>query len=159
MRYALLRFALATAVLGGACAHGKKLAGTTVADTPENRAIVETVEEYRDKLVQRSVEGLLLLASPKYFEDGGTPRADDDYGYEGLRDVLVKQLARLKTLRFEIQYRNVLVAGRRAEVEAFVDGSFELVGETGNRYRRKSDYHRFVLERDDKDKWKFVSGM
>jgi hypothetical protein len=150
---------LGAALLASGCAHANYLPGTTVPDTPENRAILETVDLYRERLIQRNVEGLLLLASPKYFEDGGTPRADDDYGYEGLRDVLVKQLARLKSIRYDIQYSKVLLSGRRAEVEAFVDGSFELIGEGGNRYRRKSDWHRFVLERDDAGKWKFVNGM
>lgn len=141
------------------CGHQEFLPGTTVPATPENRAILETVDQYRERLVQRNVEGLLLLASERYFEDGGTPRADDDYGYEGLREVLAKRLARLKSIRYDIQYEGVQVVGKRAEVYAFVDGSFELVGETENRYRRKQDRHRFVLERSGDDKWKFLAGM
>ena len=34
--------------------------------------------------MERNVDGLLVLASPRYFEDSGTPRSDDDYGYDGL---------------------------------------------------------------------------
>ncbi len=54
----------------------------------ENRKIIETVEQYRRRLMERNVDGLLVLASPTYFEDSGTPRSDDDYGYDGLKQVL-----------------------------------------------------------------------
>ena len=33
---------------------------------------------------------LLALAHPNYYEDSGTPKGDDDYGYEGLKEVLQK---------------------------------------------------------------------
>jgi hypothetical protein len=142
------------------CAHQKLLPGTTVPDTEDNRAVLQVIELYRQRLVERNVEGLLVLASDRYFEDSGTPTAEDDYGYDGLKDVLANRLARLKSLRYDIQYRNVRIKdGRRAEVEVFLSGAFELVAESGDRYRRVSDYHRFVLERTDQDKWKFLSGM
>ena len=103
--------------------------------------------------------GLLALASPKYFEDSGTPRSDDDYGYDGLRKVLEEQLPRVKSLRYDIEYRNIRVSGDQAEVEVFLDGSFEISSsEAGDRYRRVNDYHRFVLAREG-DEWKFLAGM
>ena len=100
----------------------------------------------------------LVLASQTYFEDSGTPRSDDDYGYEGLRQVLASKLKLVKSLRYEIEYRNINVKGNQAEVEVFLDGSFELAAEGGDRYRRVNDYHRFVLEHEN-DHWKFVRGM
>jgi hypothetical protein len=50
----------------------------------------------------------------------------------------------------------------RAEVEAFLNGAFELQGDVGERYRRVNDFHRFVLERSTgggSSKWRFLSGM
>lgn len=155
-----LRLLLLTAVVGGSgCAHQATLPGTTVEDTADNRGVVATVEQYRMRLLEKNVEGLLVLASDRYFEDSGTPTAEDDYGYEGLKYVLANRLARLKSLRYDIQYRSVKVTGSRAEVEVFLSGAFELIAESGDRYRRVSDYHLFTLERADKDKWKFLSGM
>ena len=106
---------------------------------------------------------LLLLASDKYFEDGGTPESNDDYGYAGLATVLNGRLQRVQSIRYDIQYRSLKIsADGRAEVEAFLTGAFELQGEVGERYRKISDFHRFVLERaagGGTAKWKFLSGM
>ena len=153
---------LLVATLGAAgtsgCAHQEYFPGTTIPRTEQNRKIIETVEQYRRRLLEHNVDGLLVLASGKYFEDSGTPRSDDDYGYEGLKLVLENKLKRVKSLRYDIEYRNIKVMGPRAEVEVFLDGSFELASESGDRYRRVNDYHRFVLE-EENDKWKFVRGM
>jgi len=159
LRLAVLAFG-ALSALGG-CAHQEYFSGTTIPRTEENRKIIETVEQYRQRLLARNVEGLLVLASDKYFEDSGTPRSDDDYGYDGLKQVLTNQLKRVKSMRYEIEYRTIHVTGsdpRRAEVEVFLDGSFELAAEAGDRYRRVNDYHHFVLEQKGEE-WKFLSGM
>jgi hypothetical protein len=145
-------------LMGAGCAHTEYFPHTTIARTEENRKIIEAVEEYRQRLMQRNVVGILALASPRYFEDSGTPRSDDDYGFDGLRKVLETQLPRVKSLRYDIEYRNIRVSGDQAEVEVFLDGSFEIAAEAGDRYRRVNDYHRFVLEHES-DHWKFVRGM
>jgi hypothetical protein len=132
--------------------------GTSIAATDENRTILEVVEQYRQRLVQKNVNGVLVLASKRYFEDSGTPRADDDYGIDGLRGVLERQLSRVKTIRYEIEYRKLSVTGNRAELEAYLNGSFELESQSGDRYRRVSDFHRFVLEHEG-EHWRFLSGM
>jgi hypothetical protein len=158
----LLVLGVLPALGAAACAHQEYFAGTTIPRTEENRRIIETVEQYRQRLLARNIEGLLVLASDKYFEDSGTPRSDDDYGYEGLKQVLSNQLKRVKSMRYEIEYRTIKVSGsdaaKKAEVEVFLDGSFELQADAGDRYRRVNDYHHFVLEQKG-DEWKFLSGM
>jgi hypothetical protein len=159
---AALTFLIALVVmLSGAltgCAHEDFFPGTRIPRNERNRRVVETVENYRKRLIEHNIEGLLVLASPQYFEDSGTPRSDDDYGYDGLRIVLQKQLKRVKSMRYEIEYRSIKLTGNRADVEVFLDGSFELAADAGDRYRRVNDYHHFVLE-ENADKWAFVSGM
>jgi hypothetical protein len=150
--------AVAFCSLGAACAHPNFFPGTTILHTEENQKIVDTVDLYRKRLTERNVEGLLIMASTKYREDSGTPRSDDDYGYEGLRQVLKSRLTRLKSIWYEIEMRDIQVHGALAEVDVFLNGSFEMAASGGDRYRRVNDYHRFVLERDG-EQWKFVSGM
>jgi hypothetical protein len=147
-----------TLATSAGCAHQEYFPGTTILRTEQNRKIIETVEQYRRRLLERNIEGLLVLASEKYFEDSGTPRSDDDYGYEGLKQVLTTKLQRVKSLRYDIEYRNIRVSGDTAEVEVFLDGSFELAAESGDRYRRVLDYHRFILAQEN-DHWRFVRGM
>ncbi len=145
------------------CGHQPYLPGTTIPATEANREIIDTVEQYRMRLLEKNVEGLLLLASQKYFEDGGTPQPNDDYGYAGLANILTNRLGRVESIRYDIQYKSIrMMPDGRAEVVAFLSGAFELQGETGERYRRVSDFHRFLLERATEGgtaKWKFVSGM
>jgi hypothetical protein len=156
-RVAVLLLALTGAAVG--CGHQEYFPGTTIVRSEQNRRIIEVVEQYRRRLLERNVTGLLALASTRYFEDSGTPRSDDDYGYEGLKQVLTTKLQRVKSLRYEIEYRSIRPVGSKVEVEVFIDGSFELASaESGDRYRRVNDYHRFVLDSED-DKWKFLAGM
>ena len=140
------------------CAHTEYFPGTTILRNEENIKIIETVEQYRRRMLEHNVDGLLVLASQAYFEDSGTPRSDDDYGFEGLRQVLAQKLKLVKSLRYEIEYQNIIVHGKQAEVQVFLDGSFELAVEGGDRYRRVNDYHRFLLEQEN-EQWKFVRGM
>ncbi|MGA7744607.1 MAG: nuclear transport factor 2 family protein [Polyangia bacterium] len=152
-----LTVVFAMAVAG--CGHTRYLAGTTIPATEDNLAVVETIEQYRTFLIEKNIDGLLLLASKHYFEDGGTPQANDDYGYDALREILTSRLGRVQSLRYDIEYQRVTVRGDQAEVDAFLNGAFELQSETGERYRRVNDRHRFVLERTPNGKWRFVNGM
>lgn len=150
---------LLLALIGaGACAHADYFPGTTILHNDENVKIIETVEQYRRRMLEHNVEGLMILASQRYFEDSGTPRSDDDYGYEGLKQVLSEKLKLVKSLRYQIEYRKITVNNDRAEVEVFLDGAFELAADFGDRYRRVNDYHKFFLEHEN-DQWKFVGGM
>lgn len=156
MRSTLVTALLVLGTVG--CASRDYYPGTTILRNEDNQKIIETVEQYRRRLMEHNVEGILILASPKYFEDSGTPRSDDDYGFEGLKQVLASRLKRVKSLRFDIEYRNIRVKGKRAEVEVFLDGAFELAADAGDRYRRVNDYHRFLLEQEN-EQWKFTGGM
>jgi hypothetical protein len=157
----LIGFLLVGAASG--CGRPSLIPGTNIPATDANREIIDTIEEYRQRLVERNVDGLLLLASDKYFEDGGTPQANDDYGYSGLASILSSRLQRVGSIRYDIQYKSIKIDNEgRAKVEGFLTGAFELQGEVGERYRRVSDFHQFVLVRSPNAgtfKWKFLSGM
>src|SRR5919205_4472069 len=119
------RLALVLAFAGGAgCAHNDVSPGTNVVDTEVNRAIIKTVEDYRQSIELRDVDRLLMLASDKYSEDSGTPRTDDDYRYDGLKQVLTTRLSRVRSIRYTIDYRNVrMISATQAEVEVHLNGS------------------------------------
>jgi hypothetical protein len=111
----------------GACAHAN-IPNTDVPDTGENREVIEVAERYRRAVEQRDTRTLLALASPRYFEDGGTPGGDDDYGFEGLRRLLSVWAEEVREVRYEMRYRRVTFEreGARALIDYTYTGSFTL---------------------------------
>jgi hypothetical protein len=156
MKVLLLAVGLAGFV--GGCATFAVIPGTKVYDTKPNREILEICEKYRRALEEKDAPSLLALAHPTYYEDSGTPKGDDDYGYDGLRDVLSRRLSALKTLRYNIEYRKVEIDGTRARVDIRYDASFQLATEMGDRWERKQNDKRIELENDGK-RWLIVAGM
>src|SRR5262249_54936955 len=106
--------------------------GTTVADTRLNREIIEACERYRHAPEDRDAAMLLTLAHPQYYEDSGTPRGDDDYGYEGLKQVIASRLSALRSVRYNVEYRDIAVQGNRAHVDIRYDASFQIATEMGD---------------------------
>ena len=148
---------LLLAVVAG-CAHVATIPGTKVEDTKLNREIIEVVERYRRAMEERDPVTLLALAHPHYYEDSGTPKGDDDYGYDGLKDVLARRMGALKTVRYNIEYRSVHVDGHHASVDIRYDASFQLATEMGDRWERKQNDKRIELENDGK-RWLIIAGM
>lgn len=142
----------------GACATLNVIPGTKVADTKVNREILDVCEKYRHAMEERDAATLLSLAHPSYYEDSGTPNANDDYGYEGLKEVLSKRLAALKTMRYNIEYRRVSIEGHHALVDIRYDASFQIATEMGDRWERKQNDKRLELENDGK-RWLITAGM
>jgi hypothetical protein len=152
-------FALGLALLVSACAgNNTYIRGTQVPDTAENRDIVRTVEKYRLAVEAKDTATLIELASKNYWEDGGTPTGGDDYGYEGLREVLAARLSRAHDIRYSLKYVNVIHKGSRAYVDVLVDASFGFDTERGPTRRDMRDQNQLVLERQNQ-RWVFVSGM
>ncbi len=160
----LFRSALLGAALVSGCAAVPVIPGTHVADTKINRNVLEVCETYRHALEDRDAETLIGLASKDYFEDSGTPKAEDDYGYEGLRQVITTRLAALKSVRYNIDYRGMkqsserVVKGTRVAVDIRYDASYQIATELGDRWERKQNEKRMELEFDGQ-KWLFVAGM
>jgi hypothetical protein len=140
------------------CATIHVIPGTKVADNKLNRELVDVCERYRHALEERDSATLLALAHPNYYEDSGTPKGDDDYGYEGLKQVLSTRLSALKSVRYNIEYRNVTVQGHHADVDIRYDASFQLATEMGDRWEHKMNDKRIQLENDG-HRWLIIAGM
>jgi hypothetical protein len=123
---AVALFIVVAPVLAGCGA--SHIPGTNVPDTRENREVLEVAERYRHAVERRDAQTLLSLASPRYFEDGGTPQGDDDYGYEGLRRLLSVWTEEVREVRYEMRYRRISFEnnGHRALVEYTYTGSYTL---------------------------------
>ena len=140
------------------CANIVFIPGTKVADTRINRELVDVCEKYRVALEQRDAPALLALAHPNYYEASGTPKGDDDYGYEGLKQVISNRMAALKTVRYNIEYRAVDVQGSHARVDLRYDASFQIATPLGDRWERRQNDKRIELENNGQ-RWLILAGM
>lgn len=168
------------------CATGR-IPNTDIADNSENRAVVNFCERYRRAVEAKDARTLLTLASPQYYEDAGTPRGEDDYGFDGLQRLLTVWVDDVREIRYEMRYRRIVVDPERPS-RLFVDYTYSssytlrrpeaLVTESAPRsalhidpvrntatirqddevwYRRVAD-NRLELERNGED-FRIVSGM
>jgi hypothetical protein len=169
MRRYIVSITILAISLSAACGGKTRyIAGTKVKDTPGNRDLIAVVEKYRLAVEEQDSDGLMLMASSKYWEDSGTVTGKDDYGYKKLREVLTGRFQSGDDLRYSLRYMNVLRRcpkggdgndGCRAYVDVFIDASYSVNDARGEMVRRdKRDQNQLVLEWDGQA-WKFLSGM
>lgn len=146
-------------VVCGACASGMRyIPGTKVEDTEDNRRIVAAVEEYRQAMERHDTGALLAMASKSYWEDGGTPTGADDYGYDGLRDVLNTRFQRAEGIRYNMRYMGIRRERNRAYVEVLIEANYTISTANGPQRQELRDQNQLILEFDGR-RWLFVSGM
>lgn len=121
---------------------------TDVADSAENREVVQFVERYRHAMEERDVAALLGLVSPQYYDDNGTPIGTDDIDVEGLRAKLAAFHERVLAVRYEIRYRRVtFTTNDRVLIDFTYTGSFRVSTSEGERWSRRLADNRIVLGR------------
>ena len=155
-RFLLVCIAL---VAASACSKQKLIPNTKVRDTPLNREILTVVEKYRKAMERLNAAEVLTLVHPTYQDHAGTPKADDDIDYAGLKSLLATRFKHTTKIRYRIEYQDVEVKGREATVDAYVDATFIYEDPKANpRWRRLTDFNRFHLLKDG-DTWRFVGGL
>ncbi|MFW6051856.1 MAG: hypothetical protein ACODAU_11815 [Myxococcota bacterium] len=147
----------ALALLVAGCAD-KTIPNTDVPDTPENREVVQFVEEYRKAVVARDVGKILALVSPQYLDDNGTPGGDDDLDYERLRKRLRAFKDEIKDVRYDIRYRRVTFRDRKVLVDYTYAASFLVQTPSGDRWARRLSDNRLVLLETDGE-YRILSGL
>jgi len=150
-----------------ACAHQVSyVPGTRIPFSSNNESAIHAVEEYRLAVERGDVDALMLMAHRQYWEDSGTPSGSDDYGYEGLRNVLLTRLSKASDIRYSMRYVAVkqtcvkeLRAGCRAAVDILIDANWTIAGANGKPVRPdKRDQNEITMEWDGK-RWLILSGM
>lgn len=170
-RFTALVAALGTASVpaSGCGARAANIPGSRIPDTSINRAIIERLNAYRQAIERKDAAALLLMASKSYWEDSGTPSGSDDYGYDGLRNVLTQRLQKANDVRYTMRYITIrrscpgdtadLAPGCRAQVEVLIDASYTVADARGGERRPDMrDQNELVLEWSGSD-WLFLSGM
>jgi hypothetical protein len=157
---------MAIVSIAGCARHGSYVPGTKVPYSPMNKAVLDACEEYRLAVERGDADSLMLMAHKHYWEDSGTPSGSDDYGYEGLRNVLMTRLQSASDIRYSMRYMTVrqncsgeLKQGCRAAVDVLIDASFTITNAVGQPKRPdKRDQNELILEWDGR-RWLFLAGM
>ena len=139
----------------------KNIPNTTVKDTPENRAVINFMENYRNAVEARDVGALLAMAHPQYLDDNGTPSGDDDIDYRALQEKLARWRERVTDVRYEIKYRTITREMDRVLIAYRYSASFRIAyDEEDQRWSRRIGENRLVLLYDDiEDRYYVLSGM
>ena len=101
-----------------ACAHAT-IPGTNVPDKPENRAVLEVLARYKSAMEARDPNELLTLAAPDYFDRGDSSRPSEPRDLEGLRKTLPRDFTGVRTLKLDIDIRNVTLPRLCGDQRAF----------------------------------------
>lgn len=140
-----LAFGLLVALAGSGCAR-EYLPNTDVEDNEFNRKVIEFCEDYRHAVERKNVGLLIKLAHEKYYEDGATIDTSDDLDLAGLKAYLENKFRDVKSIRYEIRYRNVTI-GRNDEI--YVDftysASYQIPSPKGDVWRRTVADNRIAL--------------
>lgn len=154
----LLALSLAATATATGCAP-EYLPNTDVEDNEFNRKVVEFCEDYRHAVERKNVGLLLKLAHERYYEDGATIDTSDDLDLAGLKAYLESKFRDVKSIRYEIHYRNVTL-GRNNEI--YVDytysASYQIPSPKGDVWRRTVADNRLSLVPAG-DSFRIIAGM
>ena len=162
----MIRLSVLLLAFTACAAEVKYVPGTKVPYSPNNDSVLKACEEYRLAVERADVDALMLMADKQYWEDSGTPSGSDDYGYDGLRNVLMTRLPKASEIRYSVRYMNVrqscpgdLHPDCYASVDILIDASFTITNAFGKATRPdKRDQNQLVLKWDG-HRWLFMSGM
>lgn len=153
-----LALPLAVLVLAAAACSPRRIPGTEIRDTQENRAIYSVVDAYVKGMNERDAAAVLAQVAPDYFDDAGTPEPDDDLDRERLEKALAADLARVESTKLAVSLRKIEVQEDAAFAEIFYDSYYRVMTPAGAVPRRDSDVHRIRLKKVGAD-WKIVAGL
>src|SRR5688572_31631722 len=132
-------FVLMLVALAVGCGSNRSyVPGTKVPYSSQNKSVLDACEEYRLAVERADADALMLMVHKQYWEDSGTPSGSDDYGVEGLRNVLLTKLLKASDIRYSVRYVGVtqqckgdLIPGCRAAVDILIDASYTVTNAYG----------------------------
>jgi hypothetical protein len=157
MRLRLLPALLASLAVLSGCSPAL-IPNTEIPETKETRAIYDVIRAYGDALARKDVGALLMLASPDYYDNAGTPDPGDDVTRATLEKSLTSDLARIDSVRLEMGVKKIELNGNDARAEVFYDATFRVLVPNGSVAKRPSDIHEMRFHKKD-NTWLITSGM
>lgn len=155
----MLRSLVLITTLGLAACSKSYIPNTDVEDTSDNRKVVKFCEEYRHAVEEKNIAKILSMVSPRYFEDGGNPKDDDDIDVEGLKQYLTTNFVKTDGIRYEIRYRKVTVApSSKVFVDYTYSASWRIPGTKGEEWKHTVAENRLELVPEG-ESYKIIAGL
>jgi hypothetical protein len=154
-----LAFGMSVAILAIGC--GPRLIPNLeieLKDTPDNRALLQIMEKFRQSYENLDIEALLLLASDKFYEDCGTNDTSDDYNKDGLRAHFAEHFKMIKKCNLEIILKDVKVKGDKATIDYRYVARYLMALPAGEKWQLTDEINQMEFARE-KDAWMVTSGM
>lgn len=152
------RLLLVLVALAAAACAPKRIPGTDIEDTRENRAVYSVIDDYVKAMNQRDAGAVLTHVADDYFDDAGTPEPADDLDRGRLEKALAEDLARVEAAKLAVSLRKIEVVGDTAFAEIFYDSYYRVQTPGGAVPRRDSDVHRIRLKKVA-GLWKIAAGL
>ncbi len=147
---------LGSLVLAGCSA--KRIPGTEIEDSDENRAILSVMDQYRKALEGRDAEKIIALLDESFEDDLGTATPADDIDYHQLREQLPERLAKVDEVRIDFTVRRIqLGKDKTARAVYTYTSSYKMPGLTP-RPQTDSEIKEMSFKRS-KNGWKITSGI
>ena len=159
-----MRFAHTTPLLlAGLLAFGcspKRIPGLEIEldDTPDHRALLEIFDDYREAYEGKNIDGLVALASARFYEDSGTPETNDDYGYDDLKEHFGKHFKVIKKIQITLSLRDLKVEGDKAQIDFRYVTRYLMDLPVGEKWQVTDELNRMELSREEQ-LWKVISGF
>ncbi len=149
--------ALALSLLAAGCSP-RRIPGTEIPATDDTSAIAAVIGKYQAASEARDAAAVLVLVSPLYFDDAGTPDPSDDLDFERLSRTLPADLARVTGVRMSLRLNDIKVTGDKAQAYVSYDARYRVTTKAGEVAKAQVDVSRLALAREQ-GAWKILSGL
>ncbi len=135
-------------------------AQANIPNTEQNRAVLETVNTYRQAMVRKDLKTLASLIASNYYENASTTDdLSDDYGNERLPELLHEYLGQsVREMRYAMEIKQLTSALDTILVDYQYDISFRYEYAGREYWHSKNDVNRLTLVWED-DTWKIAGGL
>jgi hypothetical protein len=152
-----MRTALCVFLLAAACSHAT-LPGTTIPDTPQNRAVLDVFAKYRESLEARDPSGILALTAPTYYDAGDPSHSVAPTDYASLQKKLQNDFSKVSGIRLEATIKDIEVKGDEAHLDYFQVLRYAVKTPSGETWKSESDDARMKFVKVSGE-WKIASGL
>jgi hypothetical protein len=129
-----------------------------LADTPDQRQLIKVMEDFRASYERKDVDGLVALASKRFFEKSGSTDTEDDYAYDGLHKHFSEHFKMIEKIALDYTLKDVRVEGENATIDYHFKTRYLMKLPSGDKWQVTNDLNRMTLAKED-DQWKVLSGM